>query len=322
MLTILTLRCVVIVLCFVAYASPAGAQQSGTVTTAAPIFLLPDGNREPLRMAQAGSLLNVLEVTGEWLQVEFKDPQFGPRTGYIQARFVNLPPDRLRPLDLSIEPRSARTAARSTDSIRADRVALELDPQARAPLPSEPVTRKGFLAGVGGITFGTETAPVFGGEFGTSVLPNVQVYGTFGRMNNVMPKDIQDDLDTLSTLLTFSSGDLWSFKAKAPTYYGLGGLRFMPATGSIRPYVNGGLGFGRVNLKVTEIDLGDITDELIDDGYLDRQDVQATKLMYEAGGGVQVPFSGAYVDLGYRFRKMQDVNANISGAYIGFGARF
>lgn len=318
----LTLRFVVIVLCLVACASPAGAQQSGSVTTAAPIFLLPDGKREPLRIAQAGSLLNILEVTEEWLRVEFKDPQFGPRTGYIQARFVNLPPDRLQPLDLSIQPRTARTAARSSDSIPSERDALELEPQARAPVPSEQVTRKGFLAGLGGITFGTETAPVFGGEFGTSVLPNVQIYGTLGRMNNVMPQDIQDDLDTLSSLLTFSSDDLWSFKAKAPTFYGLGGVRLMPAAGSVRPYVNGGLGFGRLNVKVTEIDLGDVTDDLIDGGYLDRQDVQATKLMYEAGGGVQVPFSGGYVDLGYRFRKMQDIEANISGAYIGFGARF
>ena len=43
-------------------------------------------------------------VEGDWLQIQFQDPQFGLRTGYVQKRFVNVSLDRLQPLDLSVPP--------------------------------------------------------------------------------------------------------------------------------------------------------------------------------------------------------------------------
>jgi hypothetical protein len=70
----------------------------------APIFLVPDANREPLRVAAAGTVLTLLMEQGDWVQIQFQDPQFGLRTGYIQKKFVNTSLDRLRPLDLSVRP--------------------------------------------------------------------------------------------------------------------------------------------------------------------------------------------------------------------------
>jgi len=58
----------------------------------APVFLLPDATRLPLRIAQAGSQVRVINQTGEWSTVQFQDPEFGLRTGYIQSRFLRVQP--------------------------------------------------------------------------------------------------------------------------------------------------------------------------------------------------------------------------------------
>jgi hypothetical protein len=58
----------------------------------APVYLLPDAARLPLRIAQAGSQVRVIQQTREWSTVQFQDPEFGLRTGYIQNRFLRVQP--------------------------------------------------------------------------------------------------------------------------------------------------------------------------------------------------------------------------------------
>ena len=78
--------------------------QDATVTTAAPIYLLPDSARIPLRTAAVNTRLRVLEEGPEgWLKVEFRDPQFGMRLGYVEARFVRVHRPELEPMDLSVK---------------------------------------------------------------------------------------------------------------------------------------------------------------------------------------------------------------------------
>jgi hypothetical protein len=60
------------------------------VTTVAPLFVQPDAKTTPLRLAKEGSVLNVLAAEGEWYRVEFEDPQFGRRVGYIEKRHVSV----------------------------------------------------------------------------------------------------------------------------------------------------------------------------------------------------------------------------------------
>jgi hypothetical protein len=71
---------------------PPGArvQQSATVLSEAPIYLLPDATRQPLRTLPAGTSLVVLQVRDEWIQITFNDAQFGRRTGWIQQQYVRL----------------------------------------------------------------------------------------------------------------------------------------------------------------------------------------------------------------------------------------
>ena len=61
------------------------------VTVAAPIFLYPDPNRTPLRVADAGLAVVILKTEGDWYLVEFQDPEYGRRQGYIERRFVEVP---------------------------------------------------------------------------------------------------------------------------------------------------------------------------------------------------------------------------------------
>lgn len=63
---------------------------SAIVAAEAPIFLLPDATRTPLRTVPPGTPLTLLERKGDWLQVTFEDRQLGRRTGWIESRFVRM----------------------------------------------------------------------------------------------------------------------------------------------------------------------------------------------------------------------------------------
>src|SRR4051812_40855606 len=70
----------------------ARGQQEARVNEAAPVYLLPDATRTPLRTLQPGMTATVERVQGEWVQITFNDPQLGRRTGWIQAKYVTLSP--------------------------------------------------------------------------------------------------------------------------------------------------------------------------------------------------------------------------------------
>ena len=190
---------------------------------------------------------------------------------------------------------------------------------------AQPAPRTGgYLAGIGGMTFGTETSTLFGGEAGVDVTPNVTVYGTAGRMQNIAPRYVSDELDAFNALLTLSTGETYRFKATAPTFFGIGGVKYrIPASGSLRPYVLGGAGFGSIKLNITERTLGNITDIMVSGGMFDESDVKKISFVFETGGGVEIPVGAMYVDAGYRFGRFVQVDdANVSRAYVGVGYRF
>ena len=78
-----------------ALASAQSATRVVVSVPAAPVFAKPDRTMAPLRLAKEGSVLNVVVAEGEWYRVEFDDPQFGRRVGYIEKRHVSV---QLQPL--------------------------------------------------------------------------------------------------------------------------------------------------------------------------------------------------------------------------------
>lgn len=326
---LIKLPCMVLSLLCLAAAADAQTPQRVVTTSNAPIYVSPDTAHTPLRVAATGTALRVLVSPGEapagWYRVEFRDPRWGRRVGFVETRFVRAEPadySHLEPMDLSVSEDLPMAPAAAPAVQGTDRFA----PPTRQPyFSSAPPPLRGYAMGIGGLTFGTEAAPLAGGEVAGLVAPWLAVYGTFGYHHNVLPAYIQDAFDDLSTLLSLTTGDNWRFTTKTRALFGLGGLKLFIPTGSvIRPYAMGGVGFASLTTSIREIDLGDVTDDILDLSGLEDDDLNPTKPIWELGGGVSIPLGRAYVDAGYRYRRLVDVGEpfNISGVYGGIGVSF
>ena len=146
-------------------AAPAVAQDTdrAIVLQDAPIMVVPDASRTPLRVAAPGTSLVVVGVEGDWLRVQFQDPQYGLRTGYVQAKLVRV--DRAipaaQPMDLSVPARQATPRPAGGAQVPARTPTAGREPQQEVPITGSPssLTRAGFWfsAGLGFGTLGCET---------------------------------------------------------------------------------------------------------------------------------------------------------------------
>jgi len=92
----------------------AAAQTTATVSENAPIYIRAETMTTPLRVAAPGTRLRVLQESQDWLQVEFADPQFGPRVGWTRREFVTLSGDSAtKPIDLSVDAQAPKPAPRT-----------------------------------------------------------------------------------------------------------------------------------------------------------------------------------------------------------------
>ncbi|HEY0875963.1 MAG TPA: hypothetical protein VGD94_20980 [Vicinamibacterales bacterium] len=146
-------------------AVPAFAQApapAATATSVAPIYLQP-GAQTPLRVAKAGTLFKVLQEDADWVEVEFNDPQFGRRVGWVEKKLLRIARPELEPMDLSVTPASAPPppSARTEPPSAAEQI----------PSPAQglrPRVREGFWfsAGLGYGSLGCQDC--FGREDGLS----------------------------------------------------------------------------------------------------------------------------------------------------------
>lgn len=176
---------------------------------------------------------------------------------------------------------------------------------AAAPAAAQRAT----LAGQLGVTFQTETAPVFAAEVGVGLVPGVSIYGTIGRMNDVLPEGVADALDALDPVVTISM----------PATYGMAGVRIAAPTGPIRPYGVGGVGFARfsADLEVFGFDITNLVEDQI--GF----ELSTNQFAWELGGGVMVSLgSNAFLDAGYRYMRVNVADFDVSRVYGGLGVRF
>jgi hypothetical protein len=121
------------------YTVPAFAQQPNVpadrdraiATVATPIMFDATTARPPLRVAAIGTSFVVTHDLGEWLEVQYLDPQFGLRIGYVRKANVKIErAASARPVDLSVP----------LDGVPQTQPA-QIPPEApRAPLPA---TRSG-----------------------------------------------------------------------------------------------------------------------------------------------------------------------------------
>ena len=280
--------------------------QEARVAENAPIFINPNPapTTTPLRVAAAGTVLTVVGEDGDWLQVQFQDPQWGLRIGWVLKAKVLISRPELQPMDLSVRDQRAPVAA-------------PLYTPRPAPTPGRWNPYPTHVVGRSGVTFGTETATLVGVEASGDVLPVLAVYGSFDWHQNVAPKWFQDALDVVNVIV--GTDIKWTF----PAYVGMGGVKVQVPGRMVRPYGLGGFGVGHVTSTV-EVDGEDVTDLLHTLGYLDKDDIQFTKPLFEVGGGLGIAVGRGYIDASYRFRKFVDVGEpiNMSGVYVGGGVSF
>jgi hypothetical protein len=106
--------CLIVIVTFASFVGTAfGAEHVGsaTVTTAAPIFFVPDLARAPQSVAKDGTVVSVRQVDGEWAEIEFVDLQHGQHVGWIQRKFIQESDDALRLTDPSVSPQSIPSSA-------------------------------------------------------------------------------------------------------------------------------------------------------------------------------------------------------------------
>jgi hypothetical protein len=159
---------------FLTYATQGFAQSpprpTATVTADAPVFATANASQAPLRVASAGSVLLLIKQEGEWCNIEFQDPQYGRRPGYIETKYVRLsgtaPVDLSTPVVAGQEPVVSQSAQQ---------------PLAHAQGKSR---SQGFFIGVAyegnGVIFEDDSSgsgPGFGVTFGYGFSPRLALYG-------------------------------------------------------------------------------------------------------------------------------------------------
>jgi opacity protein-like surface antigen len=184
--------------------------------------------------------------------------------------------------------------------------------------PSAAQAQGGQVQGFGGLSFGDVTnSQTFGGGFAVPLGGNLQIIAEGGRIHDVMPS------------LAGTIVDLTPFDAHVSAWYGEAGLRVIgSANRVVRPYAEATAGFARLMPGFTGS--GSRADAIANTAlrFLDT-----TEPMLGVGGGVILQGGPAFVDIGYRYKKITagdswrsflvgggDVSVN--QVRVGVGVRF
>jgi len=131
-------------------------RQTGVIVQDAPLVLLPEKTRGPLLMMEKGVVVQVNGREGDWFNVTVQGSQWGDRTGYVEAKYLQIVrtettrpassavPNPVPPVEAT---RTSTTSERSTSAARTPLVAAgvtveELPAAPRAPRPVADVSLK------------------------------------------------------------------------------------------------------------------------------------------------------------------------------------
>jgi hypothetical protein len=179
------------------------------------------------------------------------------------------------------------------------------------PAPSSPPPQvpevgprppKGYLEGIAGVTFQTESGGFVAGAVLVSVSPIFQVFGEIGYLSNVLPKSDQEEFDAIASEVSGLVID-----SQAPFFYGMGGVRaLVPTDGKVRPYLDFGFGISRGKEERSIVLEGeDVTADFRVAGDEFVRTPTTTGLLWGLGGGINVLLSNQLVlDIGYRYMRI------------------
>jgi opacity protein-like surface antigen len=202
-------------------------------------------------------------------------------------------------------------------------VAATVSAQTAAPAPPD----KGYAEAVAASAFSDVTSQSYGAEVGVTVMPKLQVFGSFGQIRNVATSEISASSSTIASALAQLQPGAVSYTVKEPATFVVGGVRFLiPTTWKVKPYILGGAGVASVSKDVKFfIDGADASSTLPQYVTL-GSDVSGTesKLMIAVGGGVVWPaWRQLIVDLQYQYNHIStDTAISVNRAGVGVGVRF
>ena len=181
--------------------------------------------------------------------------------------------------------------------------------------------QRGYVQGLGGVTFMAETAGLFGGEAGLHLTPEVIVFGQAGRFMNVLPDSVLRDINETAKQAEAFLGRALRLDVRIRATYAGGGVKYLlPVGRDVRPYAVGSVGFVNYQGSLREAELGDLLALAIAFGAIDPDQVEGNEPAYEVGGGVVIARRRLQIDAGYRLMNVRGVN--ISRIVAGVGARF
>lgn len=188
---------------------------------------------------------------------------------------------------------------------------------------------RGYVQGIGGVASTSVTDGVFAGAAAVRATNRLHVFGELGHLRNGIWSALDDELAAKGEAITnqitalFGEGTTASFDAKVPTWYGLGGARFLgPRFGAIETYLEGGIGFARLRPEV-QLEVGGQPLDAEADRLLSL-DSERSELMSAAGAGIAFRVAGPIrVEAGYRFSRIHgDLPFNVNRVHAGLGFAF
>jgi opacity protein-like surface antigen len=186
---------------------------------------------------------------------------------------------------------------------------------------------RGYVEAVAESAFGNVTSQSFGAEVGVTVRPELQVFGSFGKIRDVATTEIGTSAQTIALALAQLQTGAVSYSVKEPVTFIVGGVRYrIPSASMLKPYILGGVGVAMVTKDVKFLIAGADASSSLAQYVTVGTDIAGdeTKLMFTLGGGVVWPaWRQLIVDLQYQYgRIFTDTAITVNRAGIGVGVRF
>lgn len=169
-----------------------------------------------------------------------------------------------------------------------------------------PPPDRAYVMGFGGAAMSTINAGLFGGSAGLTLGRDVQVFGEFGRMQDVLPGFTKEDLN-VAVEAARADGSTFTWKSKVPTAYAIGGVRYLVPTGTIvRPYASVGAGVAHLMPSPTFVVDGlDITSAALQDPNMANMFKTDNRPLATVGAGITVNMvRHVKVDIGYKYSRI------------------
>jgi opacity protein-like surface antigen len=188
---------------------------------------------------------------------------------------------------------------------------------------------RGYVEAVAQSAFGNVTSQSFGVEGGVTVAERLSVFVEGGQMRDTSPSSVGASAQLVAGFLSQTQNGV-AFSVRQPVTFGVGGIRYTPATSSptLAPYVLGGVGIARVRKDVAfSVGGTDVTGNVQQLGVVLGSDLSGSEIkpMLSVGAGVAwAAWRQLVVDFQYRYGRVltSDQGLNTNRAGIGVGVRF